>query len=149
MQPEWVDYNGHMNVAYYVLIFDHATDAFLECIGMNEAARIASRASVFVVEAHLTYEKEVMVGDALSVESRILDADSKRMHLFHQMTCPSNNPDQVVATNELMLLYVDMMTRRSADMPATILSTIKKLICNQNDLPTPIQVGSTIGIRRR
>ena len=69
VSPDWVDYNGHMNVAYYVLIFDHATDAFLEKIGMNEAHREATGSSVFVAEAHITYDNEVMAGERVYVTS--------------------------------------------------------------------------------
>ena len=60
VQHDWVDYNGHMSVAYYLLVFDHATDALLDLIGLNQRHREITGKSVFVAEAHLTYENEVI-----------------------------------------------------------------------------------------
>ena len=85
VHSEWVDYNGHMNVAYYMLVFDHASDAFLDQIGLDQAFRDLTNSSVFVVEAHISYEKEVMEGDPLIVTTQVLDFDAKRIHLFHRM----------------------------------------------------------------
>ena len=64
VKSDWVDYNGHMNVAFYVLVFDHATDALLERIGLDDKHRKTSGKSVFVAEAHLTYEKQGLRLDA-------------------------------------------------------------------------------------
>ena len=112
VRPDWVDYNGHMNVAYYVLVFDHATDTFLDVIGLDTAHRAATGNSVFVAEAHVTYENEVMDGDKLRITTQVLDADAKRMHIFHRMY--ANDRDEVAATNELMILGVDLASRRVA-----------------------------------
>ncbi|MEK9723750.1 MAG: thioesterase family protein, partial [Rhodospirillaceae bacterium] len=78
VRPDWVDYNGHMNVAYYVLVFDHATDVLLDHIGLDAAHRTATGNSVFVAEAHVTYDQEVMEGAALRVTTQVLDTDAKR-----------------------------------------------------------------------
>ena len=118
VRADWVDYNGHMNVAYYMLVFDHASDLFLEHIGFDQKFRDASESSVFVVEAHITYEKEVMEGAPLSVSTQVLDFDAKRIHLFHRMVKDGN--DETIATNELMMLCVDMKRRQSALIPETI-----------------------------
>ena len=145
--PEWVDYNGHMNVAYYMLVFDHATDVFLDHIGLDEQFRDSRACSVFVIEAHITYESEVMEGVPLIVSTQVLDFDSKHIHLFHGMV--REGSDETVATNELMLLYVDMKTRRSGPMPETISTCLRDLQADQRALPRPIQVGRSIGIRRK
>ncbi|MBM08472.1 MAG: thioesterase-like protein [Magnetovibrio sp.] len=147
VRPEWVDYNGHMNVAYYTLVFDHASDLFLEQIGLNQEFRDASECSVFVVEAHTTYQKEVMEGNMLSVSTQILDFDAKRIHLFHRMI--SDGSDDTVATNELMLLYVSMKSRRTALMPEKISTRLQTVHTNQKALPRPVQAGRSIQIFRK
>ena len=83
VRPEWVDYNGHMNVAYYALVFDHGTDNVLEHLGLGRHYRDSTGRSVFVVESHVTYEAEVLVGDAVAVTSRVMGCNGKRLHLFH------------------------------------------------------------------
>ena len=147
VRSEWVDYNGHMNVAYYMLVFDHASDVFLDQIGLDQAFRDHTNSSVFVVEAHLTYENEVMEGDALIVATRVLDFDAKRIHLFHRMV--QEGSDETVSTNELMILYVDMQTRRSAYMPGTITKHLRGLQKRQEARPMPVQAGRSIGISKK
>ncbi len=84
--PEWIDYNGHMNVAYYVLAFDRATDRLFDYLGIGEAYRRATRHSIFALEAHVTYERELREGDEFEIATQLIDADRKRLHLFHAMT---------------------------------------------------------------
>ena len=146
VHPDWVDYNGHMNVAYYVLVFDHATDTFLDEIGLDTAYREATGNSVFVAEAHLTYEKEIMDGDNLRITTQVLDADAKRMHIFHRMY--ANGSSEVAATNELMILGVDLASRRVAPMADLIAANLNAMQNAHATLPHPYQAGRAIGIRR-
>lgn len=118
VQAAWVDYNGHMNVAYYVLAFDHATDAALDRLGLGAAYREEHNRSVFVGEMHVDYRREVILGDELLVRSTVLAADAKRLVLFHCMTCP--RLDQIVASNEVLCVHVDLGSRRSAPWPPAI-----------------------------
>ena len=112
VQSGWVDYNGHMNVAYYVLVFDNATDVFLDLFDMGADYRERTNSSDFVVESHITYMREVVENDPLQVSSLILGFDDKRMHMFHHMY--HRDSGQLCATNELLLVHVDMKSRRSA-----------------------------------
>jgi len=146
VHPDWVDYNGHMNVAYYVLVFDHATDTFLDEIGLDTAHREATGNSVFVAEAHVTYEKEVMDGDKLRITTQVLDVDAKRMHIFHRMH--ANGSDEVVATNELMILGVNLASRRVAPMADLVAANLSAMQNAHAALPHPYQAGRAIGIRR-
>ncbi|MBK8208871.1 MAG: thioesterase family protein [Rhodospirillales bacterium] len=117
VRPEWVDYNGHMNVAYYVLVFDHATDATLDQLGIGEAYRLDSGCSVFVGEMHVNYLREVVAGDELHVATRLLATDEKRLVMFHEMMCPP--PARVVASNEVLCVHVDLgLTRGDGPTPS-------------------------------
>ncbi|GAN77790.1 thioesterase family protein [Acidisphaera rubrifaciens] len=116
--PEWIDANGHMNLAYYVVVFDHATDVLFDAIGVGEAYRADGRATIFVAETHTLYEREVAVGDALRVGSRLFAADRKRLHFGHEMFHVAGGFR--AATQELIALHVDMASRRTADFPPAL-----------------------------
>ncbi|UTW52058.1 thioesterase family protein [bacterium SCSIO 12827] len=145
--PDWIDYNGHMNLAYYVLVFDHATDALQDVVGLDAAYRAATGGSVFVVEAHLTYDSEVKLGEEMRVRPRVLDVDGKRLHLFHEMF--AGDDDRLAATNELMILHVDLNSRRAAPFPAPVLAHLERLKAAHAALPQPPQVGRRIIIKKK
>jgi len=145
--PEWIDYNGHMNVAYYVLAFDRATDRLFDYLEIGEAYRRASHHSVFALEAHITYERELRLGDEFEIATQLIDADSKRLHLFHAMR--RSRDGELSATIEAMGLHVDMSGPRSAPFPDTAYAKIESLLAEHRLLPSPPQLGRTIGIRRR
>lgn len=146
VQPDWVDYNGHMNVGYYVVAFDKATDALLGHLGLGASYRHEHDASVFVLEAHVTYDREVGPGDGLRFTTQILDHDAKRMHVFHRMYHAENH--YLAATNELMIMHVDLITRRSAPFPADALERLQELKREHDALSSPEAAGRTIAIRR-
>ncbi|HEV7369553.1 thioesterase family protein [Arenibaculum sp.] len=144
VRPEWIDYNGHMNVAYYVLAFDHATDALLDRVGLGHAWLEAENRSVFVVEAHVNYLREVREGDPLAFETLVLGADGKRFHLFHTMRHGTRG--WIAATNELMLVHVDMRTRLSAPMTDDHARALAELAALHAGVARPPQVGRSIGL---
>jgi acyl-CoA thioester hydrolase len=82
---EWIDANGHMNLAYYVVLFDYATDALFEAIGIGRAYQDATNHGTFVAETHNLYERELLVGEQVRVATQILRTDGKRLHLAHEM----------------------------------------------------------------
>jgi|APTNR8051073442_1049403.scaffolds.fasta_scaffold05678_3 acyl-CoA thioester hydrolase len=147
--PEWVDYNRHMNVAYYVLVFDRATDAVLDRLGLGAAYRDGEGYTVFVGEAHVTYDREVTEGETVAVRSRLLDADDKRLILFHQMTAAGG--EGPVATNEVLCLNVDWRARRVAPFPPAARDRIAVAVRADRTRPRPIGAGRAIrlGARRR
>jgi acyl-CoA thioester hydrolase len=144
--PEWIDYNGHMNVAYYVLAFDRATDRLFEYLGIGEQYRRATGHSIFALEAHVTYERELREGDAFEITTQLIDADRKRLHLFHAMTRPQSG--ELAATIEVMGLHVDMAGPRSAPLPDDAFAKVEALLVQHRRLPPPPQLGRKIGIRR-
>lgn len=116
VRPEWIDSNGHMNLAYYVVVFDLATDALYAALDIGDAYREASGNSCFTAETHTLYEREVHLGDKLRVRSWLLGTDSKRVHYFHEMFHVDSGDR--AAVQELMALHIDMRIRRVAPLPA-------------------------------
>ncbi len=145
VQSEWVDYNGHMNVAYYVLVFDHGTDAMLDLLEMGADYRARTDSSDFVVESHITYMREVVENDPLQVASLLLGFDDKRMHMFHHMY--HGKTGELCATIELLLVHVDMKSRRSAPFPSSAMESLQTFSDNQHSFKRPLQVGSIIATR--
>jgi acyl-CoA thioester hydrolase len=125
VKPEWIDYNGHMNEAYYVLVFGLTTDAFLDLIGMDAPYRERTHTSLYTVEGHIAYLQEVALGTVLRVATTLVAADPKRVHLFHAMTRESDGA--LIATYELLTLHVDQSGPRVSAMPAAILQKVKDI----------------------
>ena len=146
VQPEWIDYNGHMNVAYYFLAFDHATDAFYDAMGCGEHYKEGGNFSTFTLEGHITYDQEVLEGDALRFTTHLLDFDEKRLHYFHVMYHADKG--YAAATNELIAMHIDMDRRRVAPFPSPILQKLAETKERHAALPHPEKAGRIIGIRR-
>jgi len=146
VRGEWVDYNGHMNLAYYVLVFDHATDVLFDCLGLGEAYVRRANHSTFVVEAHVTYEREVHDGDPLRITTQFLGFDEKRLHFFHHMYHQGDGT--LVATNELLSLHVDLAARRAAPLPAAVLRRLEAFAHAHAALPRPVQAGRVMGLKK-
>lgn len=147
VSPAWVDYNNHMNVAYYVLIFDHATDAALDHLDIGTDYRQRTNGSVFVVEAHVTYEEEVLEGESVAVSTRLTGFDGRRIVLFHEMI--RERDGVLAATNEVLCLHVDLATRRTAPLPPAAVERLGRLARDHAALPRPPQAGRAIGLRSR
>jgi acyl-CoA thioester hydrolase len=146
VRPEWVDYNGHMNVAYYVLAFDHATDRFLDRLDLGIGYARRSRHSTFVLESHVRYLREVTLRQRMRFALRLLDADEKRLHYFIEML--GGEERFPAATSEQLAIHVDLATRRAAAMPEAARARVAALLERHRALPRPESVGRTIGIRR-
>ena len=145
VRPEWIDHNGHMNMGYYMVVFDYATDAFFEHIGLTTAHRRAERITTFCLEAHITYDREVREGDPLRFTTQLLDYDAKRIHYIHQMF--HGDEGYLASTNELISLHVSLETRRGAPMHETIASRLAAVKAAHATLTVPPQVGHTIGVK--
>ena len=115
VRPEWIDSNGHMNMAYYVLVFDLATDRLYDALGIGNAYREATGFSCFTAETHTLYEREVHVGERLRIGTFLLGADAKRLHYFHEMFPVDSGVRS--AAQELMALHIDLSARRVAPFP--------------------------------
>lgn len=102
VRPEWIDYNGHLSEPYYVLVFGDATTALMDRAGMDPGYREATGRSLYTVEAHVRYLREVGPGAALEVRTRVLGRDAKRLRLWHELHVEG----RLRATEELMCLHV-------------------------------------------
>lgn len=125
VRAEWLDYNEHMNVAYYVLAFDHASDALCDHIGLGHDYMRATGGSIFILESHVSYLREVVRDDPLRFATHVFDHDAKRIHFAHEMY--HDQDGYLAATNELMMLHVDLNTRRTAPMPDPVLEKLAAL----------------------
>lgn len=146
VRPEWIDYNGHMNVAFYVLAFDHATDAFFDWLGIGESYLRRNNCSTFTLEAHVTYEREVHVGAPLAFTTRLIDFDAKRIRYIHLMHHAEEG--FLAATNELMSLHVDMTHRRSAPLPEAVQALLARVKEAHDRLPPTPQAGRRVSLDR-
>ena len=145
VRPEWIDHNGHMNVGYYGVVFDHATDAWLSHLGLDPEHRRVHRVTTFSLEAHFTYQREVVEGDRLRFTTQLLAHDAKRIHYFHRMLRESDGV--LAATNEIMSLHVSEDTRRGAPMHAAVLQRIAVVDALHARLPAPAEAARVIGLR--
>ena len=146
IRPEWTDQNGHMNVAYYVLAFDRATDAFYDRLGIGWSTLEQGR-SMFTLAMNVDYLNEVLAGETVRIASRLLDCDAKRLHYLHEMA--RERDGAVAATNEIVALHVGMATRRSTPFPPGVAERLTAMKAAHAALPLPPQAGRTLGLRRR
>lgn len=146
VRPEWIDYNGHMNVAYYVLAFDHATDALFDHLGLGEGYRHAANASLFIAEAHVLYRRELAAGAPMRFETQLLDRDAKRLQFFHRML--HGGEGFLAATCELVAVHVDLAHRRATPFPAEAAARLEALADRHAHLRRPAEAGRAIGLGR-
>ncbi|AXK32697.1 thioesterase [Streptomyces armeniacus] len=126
VRPEWIDYNGHMSEAYYVLVFGYATDALMDRTGMDAAYRASTGCSMYTVESHIRYLRDVPDGASLAVRTRVLGAAGKKARFTHELyvvTGPRAEPAAdagPVATTELLALHVDQEAGRATPFPGHV-----------------------------
>ena len=144
--PEWIDINGHMNVAYYVLAFDIGVDEMWHQLGITSKYIETSQCSTFAVECHITYQKELKENEPFRITSQILAYDDKRIHQFQRMYHAEEN--YLAATAEWMNLHVDLNSRRVTPFPQSVMSALKKFTERQVILPMPVEAGNKMKVKR-
>ncbi|MGU3781036.1 thioesterase family protein [Burkholderia metallica] len=148
VRPEWVDYNGHLRDAFYLLIFSFATDALLDRIGLDDAARRERGRSVYTLEAHVNYLHEIKEGTPVRVDARVLAHDAKRLHLYLELFAPGH--DDPVSASEQMLLHVDTRDgAKSAPFDDDVAAHVAELHALQRDCSAPAYAGRVIGLPPR
>ena len=144
LKPQWIDYNGHLNVAYYNVLFDRAVDEFYELIGLGPAYLERTGHSTMVVEAHVRYLRELKLEDPVRVTVQLLDYDAKRMHLFEELRHASEN--WISATSENMTLSVDMTAKKVAPFHDSVLRLLEPMKIAHAALPMPDGAGRSVGM---
>ena len=129
IKKEWTDYNEHLNMAYYVLIFDKAWEVMLEKFMMGEHSAKTTKMSTMVVETHTTYNNEVKQGDNVEIVLTFFDHDKKRMHFRLEMY--EKNSKKLSATIEMLSLYINLNQRKVAEFE-TEKSKIMDTFINEN-----------------
>jgi len=144
--PEWVDYNGHLRDAYYLLLFSLATDALMDQLGLDAAGRAATGHSLYTLECHLNFVQEVKLGQQVEVRTQILGHDQKRLHLNHSLHLSGEAP--LLAASEQMLLNVATALGRAAPFAEPVQSRVAALARAHQGLPSPQFAGRAIRLAR-
>ena len=142
--PDWVDYNGHLRDAFYLLIFSYATDALMDTLGLDSENREASGHSLFTLELHLNYLHEVKLGAEVEVHTQLIAHDAKRLHLYHSLHRVGD--DEELAGNEQMLLHVDLAGPQATLFTEATLQRLAAISAAQAELPRPALLGRVIGL---
>jgi len=147
VKPEWIDFNGHMNIACYVTAFDLVTDNLFLLVTPQIWKDGHFTEGFFIVEMHVTYERELYENDPLRFDTQMLGVDDKRLHYLHRMYHAEEG--YLAATNEIMFLSVDMATRKVAPMRAEIREPFEALAERHANIARPPQVGRVMSVKGR
>jgi acyl-CoA thioester hydrolase len=145
---DWIDYNGHMNVAYYTLVFDKSLDIFLEKIlGIGETYAYESKQGPFVLQAHYHYLNEMTLDERFNVRLLVVDHDQKRMHLCLDIF--SKDKKKVIAVSEKILINVNLDIRKSEPYPLSAYKNLQKLKNTHAAFDFPEVLGKSIGLKKK
>lgn len=147
VEPAWIDYNGHLNMAYYNVLFDRAVDEVYELVGIGLDYLKRHNHSTFTAEVHLRYVRELQENDPVRVTFQLLDYDSKRIHYFEQLFHATEG--WVSATSENMTLHVDMAAKKVAPFPDTIMRSLARMKSAHARLPLPEAAGRRIAMPQK
>ena len=130
IKKEWTDYNNHMNMAYYVLVFDQIWEVMLEKFKMGENSAKTTKMSTMVVETHTTYNNEVKEGDEVEINLTFFDHDKKRLHFKMEMIEKSSK--KLSATLESLSLYIDLNRRKVTEFENEKIEIMNEFISKNN-----------------
>jgi acyl-CoA thioester hydrolase len=147
IEPQWIDYNGHLNMAYYNVMFDRAIDELWLKLGIGPGYRSERNGSTFTAECHVRYLREVHLGDPVQVSILLVGADEKRLHTFEELRHATEG--WLSATSENISVHVDMAARRTAPFPADINARIQALANAHSSVAHPEGIGRKITMPSR
>lgn len=143
---EWIDYNGHMNDAYYVVAFSKGIDDFMLHIGIDESFRTTHNVSIYTLQSMVSYLEEVSEGEPIIIKGQLLESDKKKIRLF--MTMYHEESHAELATMETLLLHVDTKHHKASPFKAETQSYIDAIQIRHTTLPVPNNAGQAIQLRR-
>jgi acyl-CoA thioester hydrolase len=147
IESQWIDYNGHFNMAYYGVLFDRAADQMFAALGLGPDYVKATNNSFFTLETHCSYLREVQATDVVTIRSQILDHDHKRVHYVQQMYLAHET--EIACILEVIVSHVDLNTHKTSNFPEDVKARIEVMAAQHKGLSVPVQVGRTIGIPRK
>ena len=146
IEPAWIDYNNHLNMGYYTVLFDRGVDQIYEQLGFGTDYIATRNMTTFAAEFHIRYLRDLKLGDRVRVAFYLIDHDEKRLHTFQEMY---HEDGWLAATGEGLTLHVDLSGPRVAPMHDDVRARVEALARRHAELPRPEGLGSRIGIRRK
>lgn len=146
VEPQWTDYNGHMNMAYYNVLFDRCCDQAFDLLGIGAAYATERRLTIYTAEVHVCYVQELHQGHEVTVTFQLLDADAKRLHAYQEIR---HVDGWLAATSESLALHVDMSGPKVAPFPADRLAALESMRSAHAALSQPDRAGRRIAIPRK
>lgn len=144
IEPQWIDYNGHLNMAYYNVMFDRAIDQLWLELGIGPDYMKARNGSTFTAECHVRYLREIHLGDPVQVSVLLVAADEKRLHTFEELRHATDG--WLSATSENMTIHIDMAARKVAPFPPDIRTRIQQVLDRHSAAPRPEGMGRKIAM---
>ena len=142
IEPGWIDYNGHLNMAFYHVLFDNALGEALALVGLAEDYVRERSCSFFTGEVHVVYKQELHLEDPVRVRVQLVDHDHKRLHVYLELCHATEG--WVSATCELISLHVDLATKKVVPFPVDITENLVAMRSSHGWLPRPDTVGRAI-----
>ncbi|MGR8919774.1 MAG: thioesterase family protein [Gammaproteobacteria bacterium] len=142
--PDWLDYNDHMNVAYYLVAFEQGIDDYKAIVGLDLEHIEKAQRSTVALESHITFQNEASLGEKLRIETRIIDFDGKRAHIYQELY----RDETLLATQETLSISFDLAARRTAPFEDEVAGRYRELVAAQSALPRPKWIGRSIGIKQ-
>lgn len=146
LDPGWIDYNGHLNMAYYNVLFDRSSDFAFEFLGCGAKYRKARDLSVYVAEVHVRYLRELHAGAEVFGTFQLLEHDQKRLRAFQTLL---HSDGWTAATSEVLYLHVDLAGPRVVPFPEDVAERIERLATAHAALPVPAAAGRGIALSRK
>jgi len=144
IEPQWIDYNGHLNMAYYNVMFDRAIDELWLQFGIGPTYMKTRHGSTFTAECHVRYLREIHLGDPVQVSILLVAADEKRLHTFEELRHAKEG--WLSATSENMTIHIDMVARKTAPFPPDIKARIDAVAKAHSSVPRPKGIGRKIAM---
>lgn len=145
IEAQWIDYNDHLNMAYYNVLFDRIADAGVELLGLGEAYRRATDRTLMTAEAHVTYLRELKKDAVVRGTFRLLDADRKRMHAYEELY---HRDGWLAATSEIIILHVDLRGPKVVPFAEDVHDAVQAMLDAHRVLPRPKYIGRLMGLKR-
>ncbi|AZV21346.1 MAG: thioesterase [Mesorhizobium sp.] len=146
IEKDWIDYNGHLNMAYYNVLFDRCSDGAFEAMGMGPNYAKDRRLTIYTAEVHVCYVQELHLEHKVTVSFQLIDHDDKRLRAYQEIR---HVDGWLAATSESLSLHVDMSGPKVAPFPADVLARVEAMRAAHSALPMPERAGRSISIKRK